>query len=123
VRFVVGDFLAIASVVLVVLVLAIGLPLWGWSIAPWWEAQPLYAAAEEARSRPYVDDAEVYLDSLDGNFLSVYLTPDATAADARELWCEVLLGAEGGWIEVSQGYDGEFGAPKRKECTALEPTP
>jgi hypothetical protein len=114
---------AAASVVLFMILLAVGLPLWGMVIEPWWEAQDLYRAADEALMRPYVQDADVYLDFLDGNRLDVDLTPEATEADAADLWCEVLLGAKGGGVTVSQGYDGMFEAPKRKECAARDQMP
>jgi hypothetical protein len=110
-------------IALFLFLLTFGLMVWTWAIEPWWEARDLYRAADEARSRPYVEDAEVDLDWFDGSSLAVRLTQDATAADAQELWCEVLLDADGGGIEVYRGYDDSFGSPKRKECARLEPAP
>ena len=115
----------VTSVVAMVLALSLVWPIWAFVIEPWWGTRDLYEAADEARSRPYVEAAEVEFGGdllLTDEYLVVTLTPDATAADARQLWCEVLLDVEGGWVEVSQD-DDVVRPPGRRECADLAPTP
>ena len=112
-----GAVIGIAAVMAVGLAFA-AVPVWIVVIEPWWNARGLYAAADEARSRPYVTAAEVYLDWLDGDRLVVNLDPSVAGEDAMRLWCEVLLKIEsypdgaGPWVEVYRGQFTEIRAPR-----------
>lgn len=92
-------------------------PVWVFVVEPWWNARGLYAAADGARARPYVTAAEVRLDWLDGNRLTVYVDPDARIDDARRLWCEVLLEVDGR-VQVYQG--GSIAIPPPNDCPVLD---
>jgi hypothetical protein len=108
------------------LVATVVVPPWLFLIEPWLRNRDLNAAADAARSWPYVTSADVRLDWLDGDTLAVHFDPDVDAGitgdEAMRLWCEVLLGiaedpdGAGPWIEV---YRGQFTAiPPPRVCPA-----
>lgn len=93
----------IATLILVFAGLPVVLVAW-WLVEPLRASRPLYDAAVEAREHPFVLRAIVTDDPSGGTHLAVGIRPDATEAQALQLWCGPLLALDAEVVAVYRDH-------------------